>query len=119
MGISARSLCTLAVLVACLVPLQAGTPGTFRGTIVDAGSAASGKRWIYVQARSGTARRVDISHVRVTYDEQVPAGDRRNNPAEALVPGAEVRVTAEQGEDGEWRASMVEVLGAAVKNKQL
>jgi len=32
----------------------------------------------------------------------------------ALVAGAEVRVTAEEGSDGEWRASRVEVLKTGI-----
>lgn len=56
------------------------------------------------------ARRVDISHARVSYDESVPTATRLAKPEDALTAGAEVRVTAEQGSDGEWRASQVEIL---------
>ncbi len=87
----------------------AGTPGSFRGTIVDRPHDA-GKNWIYVQGRNGMARRVDISHARVSYDEDVQTGSRLPKPEEALIAGAEVRVTAELGSDGEWRASSVEIL---------
>lgn len=90
--------------------LTAGTPGSFRGTIVDGPSAQKG--WIYVQGRNGMARRVEIAHAHVTYDDEVPAAQRRAKPEEALEVGAEVRVTAEQGTDGEWRASEVEILKA-------
>jgi hypothetical protein len=95
----------------------AGTPGSFRGTIVNAPDATRAKNWIYVQGRNGMARRVDISHASVTYDDSVPAGNRRSNPADALTPGVEVRVTAEQASDGEWRASGVEILKAAVNSQ--
>jgi hypothetical protein len=104
------------VLSSCLT-LSAGTPGSFRGTIVAAPSAGSGEHWIYVQGRNGTARRVDISGARITYDEDVPPAQRRHNPAEALTEGAEVRVTAE-GSDGEWKASRIEILRPAVKTEQ-
>lgn len=92
------------------IAVSAGTPGSFRGTIVDGPHDAAGKNWIYVQGRNGMARRVDISHARVSYDESVPTAARLAKPEEALIPGAEVRVTAEQGSDGEWRASQVEIL---------
>ena len=95
----------------------AGTLGSFRGTIVDAPPANSGSRWIYVQARNGLARKVEISHARVTFDETIPAADRRGDPAEALLPGAEVRVSAEQGTDGEWKASRIEILKTAGSNR--
>ena len=95
-------------LMAASILLNAGTPGSFRGTIVDGPSAEKG--WIYIQGRNGMARRVDISHAQVSYDEEVPAAQRRSKPEEALVVGTEVRVTAEQGSDGEWRASEVEIL---------
>ncbi|HKD84584.1 MAG TPA: hypothetical protein VKB58_07535 [Terriglobales bacterium] len=94
---------------------NAGTPGSFRGTIVDGPNSGIGKAWIYVQGKNGMARRVDVSHARVTYDDGVPTETRLPRAADALVAGAEVRVTAEQGSDGEWRATEVEILKAAAK----
>jgi hypothetical protein len=96
------------LLIAASLVLNAGTPGSFRGTIVDGPAAEKG--WIYIQGRNGMARRVEISHAQVSYDEEVPAAERRSKPEEALVVGTEVRVTAEQGSDGEWKASEVEIL---------
>ncbi len=87
----------------------AGTPGSFRGKIVEGPRAE--KNWIYVQARNGMVRRVEISHARVEYDQDVPAAGRRPDPQNALQAGVEIRVTAEQGSDGEWRASEIEILG--------
>jgi hypothetical protein len=113
---SARSAWLIAAVLALTGLAFAGTPGSFRGTIVDAPPASSGNRWIYVQSRNGTARRVESSHARVTYDESVPAADRRDNPADALLPGTEVRVSAEQGSDGEWKASRIEILKTAGSN---
>lgn len=92
----------------------AGTPGSFRGTIVDGPHAGVGKNWIYVQGRNGMARRVDVSHARVTYDDDVPTATRLPRAQDALIAGAEVRVTAEQGSDGEWKATRVEILKMAV-----
>ena len=107
----------LPLILASCATLLAGTPGSFRGTIVDA-PGSSGKNWIYVQGRNGTARRVEISRADVSYDEDVPQANRVKDPSEALVPGAEVRVTAEQGSDGEWTASTIEILKAAAKPQQ-
>lgn len=98
-------------LILALAILAVATPGSFRGTIVDNPGAAKG--WIYVQGRNGTARRVEISRAKILYDEDVPATERRPQPQDALTPGAEVRVTAEQDSDGEWHASQVEILKAA------
>ena len=106
----------LTILILCTT-LSAGTPGSFRGTIVD-GPHSAGKSWIYVQGRNGMARRVDISRARVTYDEAVPTTTRLAKPEDGLVPGAEVRVTAEQGSDGEWKASAVEILRAAASEEK-
>lgn len=100
----------MVLVLGLAVLLSAGTPGSFRGTIVAGSSAEKG--WLYVQGRNGMARRVEISHAQVRYDEEVPAGERQPKPEDALVVGAEVRVTAEQGSDGEWRASEVEILKA-------
>jgi hypothetical protein len=97
------------ILMTLSILVSAGTPGSFRGTIVD-GPHDAGKHWIYVQGRNGMARRVDISHAQISYDDDVPAADRVPKREEALTAGAEVRVTAEQGSDGEWRASSVEIL---------
>ena len=106
-------------IVAGCAAMMAGPAGSFRGTIIDAPQSSAGKNWIYVQGRNGTARRVEISRAKVSYDEDVPAANRARHPADALVPGAEVRVTAEQGSDGEWWASTVEILKAAAAVERL
>jgi hypothetical protein len=103
-----RAWWAIALMLGTALLLNAGTPGSFRGTIVDGSSTQKG--WIYVQGRNGMARRVEIAHATVVYDEEVPASERRPKAEDALVAGAEVRITAEQGADGEWRASEVEVL---------
>lgn len=103
-----RSLGAGLLLLAAL--LSAGTPGSFRGTVVDGPHSPSGQQWIYVQGRNGMARRVEVSRASVSYDESVPAAARLARPKDALVTGAEVRVTAEGGSDGEWRATHIEIL---------
>jgi len=101
------------LVVACAYPnfslLRAGTPGIFRGTVVQ-GPEASGNGWIYLLGRNGKARRVNVSQSQVTYGESVVKRDRREPASQAVVPGAELRVTAEQDEQGNWRAVHVEVL---------
>lgn len=104
------SLRTAWIVLALALLAHAGSVGSFRGTIVEAPQASSGDRWIYVQGRNGTARKVEISHARVSYDESLPAAQRQDDPKDALVPGAEVRVSAEQGTDGEWKATRIEIL---------
>ena len=101
---------TFPLIIGLVVLVRAGTPGSFRGTIVVGPHDSASKSWIYVQSRNGMARRVDISHACVSYDESVPTATRLPKPEDALTAGAEVRVTAEQGSDGEWRASRVEIL---------
>jgi hypothetical protein len=86
----------------------AGSPGTFLGTMVTSGD----DHWIYVRSRNGTLRHVDISSAQVTYEPAVPRERRKNPAVRALEPGVEIRVTAEQDSNGEWRASQVEITGA-------
>jgi hypothetical protein len=104
-------------IVVLSVLVYAGTPGSFRGKIVEGPHPATEKNWIYVEARNGMVRRVEISQAEVEYDEDVPAGSRLRKPQEALEAGAEVRITAEQGSDGEWRATTVEILRTAVSHQ--
>ncbi len=104
------SLLALVALLTLGVAVGAGISGSFRGKIVGDAQTAADASWIYVQGRNGMVRRVEISHARVEYDESVPAESRRQKPQQALTAGAEVRVTAKQGSDGEWRATRVEVL---------
>ena len=103
-----RTLAVAVLACALSVALCAGTPGIFQGQVFRDQNASPG--WIYVQGRNGMLRRVEISRARVLYAPSVPAADRAKNPAQDLIPGAEVRVTAEQDGDGEWRASRVEIL---------
>jgi hypothetical protein len=89
--------------------VSAGTPGTFRGVVVRP-SEAGNSGWIYVLGRNGQVRRVDVSHSQVSYGDPVAQRDRRKSPRESLVPGSELRITAEPDEKGEWRAIQVEIL---------
>jgi hypothetical protein len=92
---------------------QAATPGSFRGTVVEGEKGAPREGWLYIRGRNGSIRRVDISQASVAYDETVPADQRKSAAREQLVIGAEVRVIAEEGSDGEWRASRIEIIKPA------
>jgi hypothetical protein len=101
----------LSVGLALALPLlRAGTAGSFRGKVVESDATAVDPNWIYVEGRNHAIRRVEISHAHVEYDEAVPATSRKAKPERSLLAGTEVRVTAEQGKDGEWRASRIEIL---------
>ena len=109
----ARRISMLAVTLLLLsTAMLAGTPGVFRGTLVQGpGKEKIDGRWIYVKGRNGLLRRVEISRAKVSYQESVPNAKREKLPELALKPGTEVRVSAEQDREGEWRADEVEVLG--------
>lgn len=99
-----------ALLFACLLPAAAEVSGTFRGIIVPAPKGENSHGWIYVQGRNGNLRRAEVSHARILYASSVPLSLREQEPAHGLKEGAEVRVTASQDGNGEWRASRVEIL---------
>lgn len=107
-------------LVACLLAAlffiaaaQAATPGSFRGTVIEGDQGSPKEGWLYVRGRNGGIRRVDISKAAVAYYEDVPADGRKPPARQQLGVGAEVRITAEQGSDGEWRASRIEIIKPA------
>jgi len=75
-----------------------GTPGSFRGKIVEGFPSTSAKRWIYVQGHNGAARRLDVSQTHVEYDEDVPESSRSVKPKDALTVGTEVCIMAGQGD---------------------
>ena len=99
-----------ALLISVALPLTAEVSGTFRGVIVHAPKGEATQGWIYVAGRNGNLRRAEISHAQVRYAESVPVRLRAKDPELGLKEGAEVRVTASQDGDGEWRASRVEIL---------
>ncbi len=88
--------------------LCAATPGIFRGVVLLGPDHDSG--WIMVKGANGQVRRVAIASATVVYADTIPVSDRRKPPAQSIVHGAEVRVTAEQDDHGEWRASRIEIL---------
>jgi hypothetical protein len=88
--------------------LWADTPGTFRGVVIHGPEMAPG--WMYMKSTNGQVRRVGISRAQVVYSETVPARERQKMPAMSIATGAEVRVTAQQDKNGEWRATRIEIL---------
>ncbi|HLK34941.1 MAG TPA: hypothetical protein VKT29_17720 [Terriglobales bacterium] len=99
-----------AALLAVVLPLSAGIAGTFRGIIVHPPQGEASRGWIYVQGRNGNLRRAEVSRAVVLYASDVPQSLREKVPARSLREGVEVRVTASQDGDGEWRATRVEIL---------
>ncbi len=75
----------------------------YRGTQTKAG-------WWYVVGKNDSLRLVYTGQASVVYGEEIPQEDRKAQPKRSLVPGAEVRVTAEQDGKGVWRATEVEIL---------
>jgi hypothetical protein len=80
----------------------------FSGKIVQGPSVEKG--WIYVLGQNRSLRRVRLGRARIHFPSSVPKMERTLNPQESLRVGAHVRVTAEQGEDGEWQATEIEIL---------
>lgn len=95
----------------------AATPGEFRGKIISppqgGPEAVSASACIYVLGRNRLVRRVGILKAEVIYAANVPSEERKPHPAASLLEGAEVRVTASQGADGNWQAKRVEILRTA------
>ncbi len=96
----------LAILVSKLA--SADTPGTFRGVVIHGPEITPG--WMYLKGANGQVRRVGIDKAQVVYTDGVPASERHKVPSESIATGAEVRVTAQQDKDGEWRATRIEIL---------
>jgi hypothetical protein len=98
----------LAVALLFTPSMIAGTPGSFRGVLMEGADTKPG--WMYVQSRNDFLRRVKITRASVSYGDEVPAGLRQANPRMSLRPGAEVRILAEQDSHGDWRAQKIEIL---------
>jgi hypothetical protein len=105
----------LLVLVVFTADLSA-TPGTFRGKVVEPPSGKEHQGWLYVQGKNKMLRRVALGNAPIFYAANVPENQRERVPTNSLLAGAEVRVTAEQDEAGEWRALRIEILKAPERN---
>jgi hypothetical protein len=110
-----RSTALLLITVLLTLPALGGTPGTFRGKVVEAPAGKEHEGWLYVQGKNRMLRRVAVENARVFYSDDVPAQQREKVPVKGLSEGAEVRVTAEQDEAGEWHAIRIEILKAPIR----
>ena len=112
-----RAAAGLLLFALALVPYLAATPGTFRGRIVEPPAGKEHEGWLYIQGRNKMLRRVALASAAVVYSDQVPSHQREKQPANSLFPGTEVRVTAEQDGNGEWRALRIEILKIAERTR--
>jgi hypothetical protein len=105
----------VALMLALLffVPLlAANTSGVFRGVLVENPKGEQAHGFVFLRARNGSMRKVETSKAQVAYDESVPKEQQMGAPSDALKPGADVRVTAEQSSDGEWHASRIDIMSS-------
>lgn len=98
-----RLLSVMWLLAVVTIPGLAGPVGMFQGELMSSPQAG----WLYVKGRNGMLRRVELGKARILYGRAVPLERRDPNPSDQLIKGAVVKVTAEQGADGEWRAREV------------
>src|SRR2546423_8534985 len=112
-----RPLCRLTLCLLIFAgTAHSGLLGVFQGTIVKSSrlNAKTKERWLYVQSRNGSVRKVNIAKALVEYDDDVPAKQRNRQPAEGLALDTEVRITAEQDRNrdgsGDWQAEHVLIL---------
>ena len=110
MFIMRRITLALVAVTFLAVTMPAKTPGTFRGVLVDAPAKSKSDGWVFVKGKNGMLRKVEIRQATVRYEDGFPQEKRDRSPRAALRPGIEVRVTATQGNDGEWHASDVEIV---------
>lgn len=85
------------------------TPGTFLGVIVEPPGNAQKQGVLFLRGRNGAVRAVEVTKAEVDWADELPEGDRLGTPYEALRPGSEIRVTANQSPDGQWHAVRIEV----------
>jgi hypothetical protein len=111
-----KVLLTTVLALLLSVAAFAGTPGEFRGTVVN-GPEKSGE-WVYVEGYNHSVRRVDVREARIHYDSDVPPSERQNPVPKSLAVGTQVRVTAEQDDAGEWRATEVEILKGSTREEK-
>src|SRR4051812_9581019 len=95
-----------------MVPLMAAnTSGVFRGVLVENPKGEQANGFVFLRARNGTMRKVETSKAQVAFDESVPKEQQMGAASEALKPGADVQIPAEQSTDGEWHASRIDIMG--------
>jgi len=102
-------------LICCFVFLATAfaSSGSFVGEIVNGPKLDTSRKWVFVQGPRGSSRKVDITTATISFSPDVPKRDREAPPENAVREGAQVRVTASQDDDGDWKASAVEVIKTA------
>lgn len=103
-----KALLLSALLVLLSLPMLAGTPGSFRGTVVEGPRSADA--CVYVEGHDHSIRRVYVSGAKVRYDDDLPIAERQKPVPHTLPAGTQIRVTAEQDDAGEWHATEIEIL---------
>lgn len=106
----------LLVVVLLAAAAFAGTPGTFRGQLYEGQNTKPG--WVYIVGRNETLRLVHIANASVFYADEFPTRLRKEKPATSLKPGVDVRVTAEQDENGNWQATEIEIIGPETRQRK-
>ncbi|HLH09388.1 MAG TPA: hypothetical protein VKW78_19275 [Terriglobales bacterium] len=101
---------SLPLVVLFVSVLAFAVSGTFRGYLAEDPVPDGAKRWVYLESRNGSVRRVEISHAALSYGEEVRQKRHPENASDGLRKGAGIRVTASQDESGEWEASTVEII---------
>ncbi len=98
------------LIVVAVAPVWAAVPAMFRGRVVELADQPAKRGLIYVLGKNGSLRKVQVGSAKVEYADELPAKFRRQNPADSLVHGSEVRVEAEENGAGLWRATSIEIL---------
>ncbi|MBV9074497.1 MAG: hypothetical protein JOZ10_12755 [Acidobacteria bacterium] len=83
--------------------------GMFEGRVVEGNKREAGK-YIYVAGKSGYLRRVNIQRCKVRFDSALPAKERTGSALDYLRDDAQVRITADQSDNGEWVAVDIVIL---------
>jgi hypothetical protein len=91
--------------------LWAQSEGTFDGKLVSSPQGKQTGLEIYLKGPDGNVRPIMLTHAYVEYNDVSAVAEQRPLASEALVPGADVRVTALfDAQTEEWTASSVEVI---------
>ncbi len=104
-----RKLLFLLVFVAAAV----AAAGSFTGQVVNGPNLDTTKKWVFIQGPRGPVRRVDVSGAKITFSPSAKKHAKDTRPEDAIHEGAEVRVTASQDGEGEWKATAIEIVKVA------
>lgn len=103
-----------ALLLTCVLLLAgvlSAADGMFQGRVIDPPlNEPQEPGWIFVQGRNHMLRRVEVAHAVIVFSKAISPEQQSTCRMECLAVGQEVRVTAEQDSEGEWRAKRVEIL---------